>query len=112
MQTTDHIVPEESCMLSFAKHEHHKHVDSNVSHNTIRPSAMFDCESFAIANIESLVHILDMVLLKGNQRLQVLQFRFMMDPQSMLPESLNFVRSFLWALKLEGALLYGVLLRC
>ncbi len=73
---------------------------------------MFDCESFAIANIESLVHILDMVLLIGNLRLQVLQFWFMMDPQLMLPESQNFVRSFLWALKLEGALLYGVLLRC
>jgi hypothetical protein len=68
-------------LLSFTKHEHHKHVDSNVSHNTIRPSAMFGCGSFATANIEGLVHILDMVLLIGNQSLQVLQFWFMMDPQ-------------------------------
>jgi hypothetical protein len=68
MQTTDQIIPEESCMLSFTKHEQHKHVDSNVSHNTIRPSAMFACGSFATANIEGLVHILDMVLLIGNQR--------------------------------------------
>ncbi len=44
-------------------------------------TAMFACGSFETANIEGVVHILDMVLLIGNQRLQVLQFWLMMDPQ-------------------------------